>query len=268
MLWLRGRRDVVVVIVMHLKLVGDEIIVRVAVIRDQSTTMVVASDFNLGGVDLVVIYNIGVSVDLDHRLSGGDCGGSELGVGAICGLNVATSLVELNSMSALRLLVVWVFMVVMVIVVLWLRGRRDVVLIIVMHLWLVRDEVIVGVAVIRDQSTTVVVASDFDLVGVDLVVIDNVGVSVDLDHRLSGGDCGGSELGVGVRGSVDITTCGVKFNTMGACRLFIVTMCVIVVFVVVVCVVVIISVRVGFVVLVVIMMGVLILAEVMVSIPV
>lgn len=130
-----------IVDVVMLRRVGDEVVVRVAIVGDQGAAMVVTCDLDLAGVDLVMIHHIGVSVHLDHGLSRRDCGSSKLGVSSISGLNVATGLVELNTVGARGLVVVGIVVVVVVVGI----GVRLVMIVVILVGVLVLSEVVMSV---------------------------------------------------------------------------------------------------------------------------
>ena len=85
---------------------GVDVVVRVAVIGDQGAASIIAGELNLAGIDVIDWGNDGLSVNLDHSLVRADCGGSELWVNVSSSLDVTSSNVEGNAVSALRLTVV------------------------------------------------------------------------------------------------------------------------------------------------------------------
>ena len=106
-LWLVGTVVVVVSIVVGVVVSGGvDVVVRVAVIGDQGAASIIAGELNLAGIDVIDWGNDGLSVNLDHSLVRADCGGSELWVNVSSSLDVTSSNVEGNAVSALRLTVV------------------------------------------------------------------------------------------------------------------------------------------------------------------
>ena len=235
----------------------------VAVVLDQSAAGVVkvASELHTIGVHGIHGGNERLAVVLDDNIGVGDSGVGKLRVGvgvvnvvgasndvqantvgvASRGGVVVMVMIGLGRGSDVRVVMVGIVMVVIVVVAIVMLG-------------LVRDEVVVRVAVVGDQGAASVVAGDLDLVGVDLVMVDNVRVAVNLDHRLGGRDSSGSQLWVGVRRSVGVATGDVELDAVGACGL-------------IVMVVMVVGVGVGLVMLVVIVVRGLVISVMVVGIP-
>ena len=263
-----------------------DIVVRVAIILDEGAARVVHVAGKLHGVRVDLVHGGKECLTLMHN----NCvvlvvsGGSELRV--IIGVNVdiATDQGKVNTMGVHdgavsvvngRLLVVGVLvvgvLVVVIVVMIVVVGVWEVVrvlnVVVLIVMGLIRDEVVVRVAIIGDQgaaidiSIDVHVAGDLNLVSIDLVVVNNVSVAVNLDHRLSWGDSGGGQLSVGVRGGVDVASGVVELNSVGVCDVMVVVV------LVVVMVMMMVGVRIGLVVLVVIMMSVLVSTEVVMGVP-
>ena len=55
-------------------------------------------------------------------------------------------------------------------------------------------DIVVGVAIIWDKCTTMVIARQFDLVLIDRVHIDHIRLSIKLNHGLSWADCSSGKL--------------------------------------------------------------------------
>jgi len=142
------------VVVSGLGLIRNDVVVRVAIISDESAASIVTGDFDLIERNRVVVDDVSLAVSsLVHRLVLRDSGGSKLGVGVRRSVGVASSLVELDTVSASRLMVV--------------RLLR-----------LIWDEIVMRVAVIIDQGAACVIASDLNLVKRHGVVVDNIGLTV------------------------------------------------------------------------------------------
>jgi len=78
------------------------VIVWVAVIRDQGTALIVACELDFIRVDGFEGHHVRLSINLDHGVVGCDRGGSQLWVSVRIGwLNVAPSMVEFNAVSGL-----------------------------------------------------------------------------------------------------------------------------------------------------------------------
>ena len=207
------------VFVVSLWHVRDKIVVGVAVVWDQGASSVITGDLDLIGVDLIVVDDVRLTVVLDHGLICGDSGSCELWVGTVSSESIASGDVELDSMSALRLV-----MMVRVLVVMRLGSM---VRVFVVSLWHVRDKIVVGVAVVWDQGASSVITGDLDLIGVDLIVVDDVGLTVVLDHGLVCGDGGSCELWVGTVSSESIATGDVELDSMSALGFVVVIMVVV-----------------------------------------
>lgn len=169
---------------------------RVAIILDQGAPVLVAGQLNgiwVDGLDwceesLTVVDNHGFFVVVG--------GSSELWVNAWVNVGVATDHGEVDTVSAL-----WLWVVRLWLVGLWVVGLD------VVGLWLVmavvdlrlvllvvavvdvavvvmsvRVDIVVRVAIIRDQCAASVVAGELNLRGVDLVDRGRDGLSIDLDH--------------------------------------------------------------------------------------
>jgi hypothetical protein len=68
----------VILVVEHT--INENIVMRVTIIRDQSASIVVAGEFDLGCIDLVNISNVSLAIGLEHCLVIADSGGRELRV--------------------------------------------------------------------------------------------------------------------------------------------------------------------------------------------
>ena len=96
---------VVMVVIMVVIFLGkNNIVVRVAVIRDQNAAVVVASELDSVDVNLVDGGEDSLAIVLDHDFCWAHSSGSELRVNVVTDLDVATDLVQLDSVGAERLL--------------------------------------------------------------------------------------------------------------------------------------------------------------------
>ena len=218
---------VVMVVIMVVIFFGkNNIVVRVAVIGDQNAAVVVASELDSVDVNLVDGGEDRLAIVLDHDFCWADSSGSELRVNVVTDLDVATDLVQLDSVGAERLLlglvvvmrvifrairdcramrvvvsvtmavvlvevrigrsmlvVVWVIMrVVMLVEVMRMIMRvivRVVVIVIVVmvmfmimvimaRLHAIKNNIIMRVTIVRNEYTSVIIASQLDSIRVDL----------------------------------------------------------------------------------------------------
>ena len=80
--------------------VKDDIVMRVSIVRDQYTSIVVASKFDGVKIDLVHGSEERLSIVLDHDSARVNCSGSELRVNIFANFNVSTDLFEDHTMAA------------------------------------------------------------------------------------------------------------------------------------------------------------------------
>ena len=168
-----------------------DVIMRVAIIRDQNTAIIIAGEFNLAWVNLVNICIDSLSVVLDHSLCGRDCSSSDLRMHIWAGLNVATDFVEDDAVGASRL-----------------RSFRS-----------LDMDIIVGITVIRDQGTTLHIAGKFNFIRIDLVHRGVDSLTIVLDDSHIAGDGGLGKLRVYVWAYLNVAADSVELDSMRAERL-------------------------------------------------
>lgn len=201
----------VVIIVGFLVDIGDQIVVGVAIIGDESATMIVAGDLELVGGNLVHRGSIGLAVNLDSDGLVIEGSGGQLRVGVGVHIDVSSVDVELHTVSAHRLwLSVHVIMHVRVTV------HVGVVMVVLTVVMLVGNDVIMRIAIIGDQCATVIVAGELESMRIDFVHWGDVGVSVDLNCDLSWGDGSSGVLGVGVGADRNVASSHMELHTVGA----------------------------------------------------
>ena len=235
----------VVVMIMIIKTkVKDDVVMRVTIVRDQHTSIVVASKFDGVKIDLVHGSEERLSIVLDHNSARVNGRGSELRVNIFANFNISTDLFEDHTMAArvrvlygclflLRLgrlrvqlgngwakweimrmvvvMIVVVMIVVMVVVV-------EVVVLKVMVIFLGDNNVIMRVAIVRDQDTAVIVASKLDSVGINLVDRGEDSLAIMLDYDFGGAYSGSRELRIDVIREIDMATDLVELDSMRAER--------------------------------------------------
>jgi len=240
----QGNVDVVVHVVVHVVVgiivgflvdIGDQIVMGVAIVGDESAAMIVTGDLELVSGNLVHRGSIGLAVNLDSDSLVVEGGGGQLRVGVGVHIDVSSMDVELHTVSAHGLVVVIVTVVIVTVV-------------IVVHIVvLVDDNIVMRIAIIRDQCATGVIASELESMRIDFVHWGDVGVSVDLNGNLSWGDGGSSVLGVGVGADRDVASSHVELHAVGAHGLVVIVTVVVVsiVIVLVVGIVVVLTVLIG-----------------------
>ena len=277
---------VVIVVVMFVIMVviflgKNNIVVRVAVIGDQNAAVVVASELDSVDVNLVDGGEDRLAIVLDHDFCWADSSGSELRVNVVTDLDVATNLVQLDSVGAERLLlglvvvmrvifrairdcwamrvvvsvtmavvlvtvgipvmlvevrigrsmlvVVWVIMrVVMLVEVMRMIMRvivRVVVIVIVVmvmfmimvimaRLHAIKNNIIMRVTIVRNEYTSVIIASELDCIRVDLGHGGNDSLTICLKDSSGLGDSSCSKLRVSTWVSCRISSNDVQINAM------------------------------------------------------
>lgn len=199
--------------------VKDDIVMRVAIVRDQHTSIVIASKFDGVKIDLVHGSEERLSIVLDHYSARVNGRGSELRVNIFANFNVSTDLFEDHTMAArirvlngclfhLRLGRLWVQLgngwakweimrvVVVMIMVVVIVVMVVVVALKVMVIFLGDNNVIMRVAIVRDQDTAVIVASKLDSVDINLVDRGEDRLAIMLDYDFSGAHSCSRELRV------------------------------------------------------------------------
>ena len=83
---------------------------------------------------------------------------------------------------------------------------------------LLGNDVVVGVAVVGNEGAAIVVAGKLNLIRVDVRDRGDDAFTVHLDHSLGGRDSGGSKLGIGAVGSLDVASDDTKLKAVGAQR--------------------------------------------------
>ena len=142
-------------VVNHLVVVAadcDYIIVRVSIVWDQDTSIIVAGQLNRVSVNVNDGGMESLAFVLHDSLSWGDCGSCNFCVDTRSDLNIATDLVEREAVSALRVQIVAVDC----------------------------DHIVVRVSVVFDERATVVVAGQLYFIWVNLADRDDVGLTIDL----------------------------------------------------------------------------------------
>ena len=80
----------------------------------------------------------------------------------------------------------------------------------------VKNDIVVWVAIVRDQNASIVVASKFDGVKIDLVHGSEERLSIVLDHDSARVNCSGSELRVNIFANFNVSTDLFEDHTMAA----------------------------------------------------
>lgn len=145
--------------------VNNQVVVRVAIIRDEHAPVWLAGELNGVGVDAGNGSDVRLSVDLDHSVVLVHSGGGKLRVHvALEAINVPTGDTEVNSVGGIRDCVS-VDVVEVVVVLVLLGGVVDGSVSVHVHGWVVgvHDDIVVEVAIIRDESATSGVAGELDL---------------------------------------------------------------------------------------------------------
>ena len=209
----------------------------------------VACKLNLVGVDLAHGSDDALTTNVQHDVVGIDGGSSELWVGAWSNVGVTTNDGQVNAVRAhwltrvrvdialvmsiwvrhgigmvvnvagqVSIMVqmgIWVEMVIWVEVRIWVRDRCRW----LSAAWSVGDDVVVRVAIIEDESASLIVAGQLGLVSVNLVHIGDDGFSSDLKDDLVWSDSGCSELWVSSWGHRDIAANKRQVDSVGASTL-------------------------------------------------
>lgn len=202
------------------------VVMWVAIVLNQSTSVLIAGEFDRIWVDGVDWREEGLSIVHYNGRFVVVGGSSKLWVGLRVDVGVATDNGQIYSMGAASVPVIdlglVLAMVVVWIVVRWLLVVSivvsPVVSIVVSSVVLVVRyvDIIVGVAIVWDQSASSFVASKFDFIGIDMIDRGNNWLAINLDNGLMWRNSGGSELWVNIPISLDVTSGDSKFDTMGA----------------------------------------------------
>jgi len=187
------------------------VVVGIFVIRDQNTAILVACELNFVRVNLVNGCDDGLSVLLEHHLCWTDGSGGKLTVDLVINCNVASHHVQSDSMSAQGLRCgcgCWCRCRFGGRLGCGCRGRG----------WPFDNNVVVGIFVIRDQSTAIHVASELNFVRVYSADGDNEGLTILLKNDLLGVDSSSCQLRVNPRGHISVSTDQVEYHSVGARR--------------------------------------------------
>ena len=196
----------------------NDVVVRVSVILDQGTAVVVASELNSVRVDGVDRGQESFTfVDNDGSV-GVNSGSGDLRVDMGANLHVTSDHRKFNSVGVQGSVNLNVVVHVVV------HVGVGVVSIVVGFLMDIRDQVVMGVAIIGDESATMIVAGDLELVGGDLVHRGSIGLAVNLDSDSLVVKGSGGQLRVGVGVHIDVSSVDVELHTVSAHGLWLVVM--------------------------------------------
>ena len=188
---------------------NSDIVGRIAVIRDECATFIIAGKLDLGWVNGIDGSVMGLSVNLKDDVIVILGSGGKLGVGAIGNCDASTDLVKGHTVGAERgsdvgILGLIVMMVSTVGVVMdrWIMG--------------VNGNVVGRIAIIGDECATFIIAGKLDKIGVDVCDGSVMGSSVNLKDDVILIQGSGGKLGVGAGGNFNVSSaCFVENNIMG-----------------------------------------------------
>ncbi len=177
-------------------LVGNQVVMRVTVIGDEGATMVVAGNFEHISVDFAHRGFVGLAIDLNGDGVVGESSGCELSVDLGVNLNVTSVDLELHTVGAEGL------------VVMCFDGMG--------FFLLIGNQVVMRVSIIGDEDATMVVAGNFEHVGVDFAHGGLVGLAVDLNCDGVVGKGSGCELCVDLGVHLNVASVDLELHTVGA----------------------------------------------------
>ena len=93
---------------------NEDVVVRVAVIRDKGAASVVTGKLHLRCINLVNGCNNALAMHLHNSFVVGDGSSSELGVSSRCNMGVTSGLIQLDAVRALRSMIVIVVLALVV----------------------------------------------------------------------------------------------------------------------------------------------------------
>ena len=203
------------------------VVMRVAIVLNQSASMLVAGELDSVWVDGVDGREEGLSIVHDNGRFVVVGGGGELWVRLGIDVGVAADDGQVDTVGAatvgdlglvgtmvVRIIVGWLGQVVV-----------DVSVVVVASVVLVARwvDIVVGIAVVGDQGAASFVAGELNFISVDVINRGNDWLSVNLDDCLVWRYSGSSELWVNVSISLDVASSHSKFNTMGTLWLIVVS---------------------------------------------
>jgi hypothetical protein len=202
---------VVAVVVVESVTIDNDVIVWVAIVGDESAAIIDTGQLDFVGINLVDGDYDSLAIVLDDSLGRRDSRSSELSVGAVSDVGVATDHVEFHSVGAsLRLLEVRVSGVVVdIIVILMVMGVlvvgvllmgvlvvSGIMLMVVLNVIVVgvvtvvihalNNNVVVWVAVVRDEGATIIIAGKLNRIGVNFIHGSDNGLAIGLKDSRRG----------------------------------------------------------------------------------
>ena len=182
--------------------VHNNVVVGIAIIRNQHTAIVVAGKFDFVNIDLVHWRMENLSVDLNHGVVFVHCSVSNLGadVRASCDIEGTSSLENIDNVGR------------------WGNGLCKAIRVglRVDGSATTHDDVVLSDSIVGNEDTSVVVACELDLGWVDLVNRSSEALTIGLHDGFCLADCGRSELRVHRGSNFNISSNVQKLDSVGA----------------------------------------------------